>query len=221
MQKILVIGASRGIGLEFVRQYREAGAQVWATARGTQRAAVEALGATCWELDVADAASASSLSWRLDGLGLDLAVYCAGLYGPDTAGLEPPTQADFDAVMHVNVLGAMRLLPVMAEALAPGGKLAVLSSVMASVGRRTSPSAWLYRASKAALNSVLKDAALVLQGRAVCVALHPGWVRTDMGGAAASLSVQESVAAQRRVLAGLTARDHGGFLDPQGQTIPW
>jgi NAD(P)-dependent dehydrogenase (short-subunit alcohol dehydrogenase family) len=204
-----------------VRQYREAGAQVWATARGTQRAAVEALGATCWELDVADAASASSLSWRLDGLGLDLAVYCAGLYGPDTAGLEPPTQADFDAVMHVNVLGAMRLLPVMAEALAPGGKLAVLSSVMASVGRRTSPSAWLYRASKAALNSVLKDAALVLQGRAVCVALHPGWVRTDMGGAAASLSVQESVAAQRRVLAGLTARDHGGFLDPQGQTIPW
>jgi NAD(P)-dependent dehydrogenase (short-subunit alcohol dehydrogenase family) len=221
MQKILVIGASRGIGLEFVRQYREAGAQVWATARGTQRAAVEALGATCWELDVADAASASTLSWRLDGLGLDLAVYCAGLYGPDTAGLEPPTQADFDAVMHVNVLGAMRLLPVMAEALAPGGKLAVLSSVMASVGRRTSPSAWLYRASKAALNSVLKDAALVLQGRAVCVALHPGWVRTDMGGAAASLSVQESVAAQRRVLAGLTARDHGGFLDPQGQTIPW
>lgn len=221
MQKVLVIGASRGIGLEFVRQYREAGAQVWATARGEHRTAVEALGATCWELDVADAASASTLSWRLDGLGLDLAVYCAGLYGPDTAGLEPPTQADFDAVMHVNVLGAMRLLPVMAEALAPGGKLAVLSSVMASVGGRTSPSGWLYRASKAALNSVLKDAALVLQDRAVCVALHPGWVRTDMGGAAASLSVQESVAAQRRVLAGLTARDHGGFLDPQGQTIPW
>lgn len=221
MQKVLVIGASRGIGLEFVRQYREAGAQVWATARGEHRATVEALGATCWELDVADAASASTLSWRLDGLGLDLAIYCAGLYGPDTAGLEPPTQADFDAVMHVNVLGAMRLLPVMAEALAPGGKLAVLSSVMASVGGRTSSSGWLYRASKAALNSVLKDAALVLQDRAVCVALHPGWVRTDMGGPAASLSVQESVAAQRRVLAGLTARDHGGFLDPQGQTIPW
>jgi NAD(P)-dependent dehydrogenase (short-subunit alcohol dehydrogenase family) len=221
MQKVLVIGASRGIGLEFVRQYREAGAQVWATARGEHRATVEALGATCWELDVADAASASTLSWRLDGLGLDLALYCAGLYGPDTAGLEPPTQADFDAVMHVNVLGAMRLLPVMAEALAPGGKLAVLSSVMASVGGRTSSSGWLYRASKAALNSVLKDAALVLQDRAVCVALHPGWVRTDMGGPAASLSVQESVAAQRRVLAGLTARDHGGFLDPQGQTIPW
>jgi NAD(P)-dependent dehydrogenase (short-subunit alcohol dehydrogenase family) len=183
--------------------------------------AVQALGATCWELDVADAASTSSLSWRLDGLGLDLAIYCAGVYGPDTAGLEPPTQADFDTVMHVNVLGAMRLLPVMAEGLAPGGKLAVLSSVMASIGSRTSPGGWLYRASKAALNSVLKDASLVLQDRAVCVALHPGWVRTDMGGPSASLSVQESVAAQRRVLAGLTHKQHGGFLDPQGQSISW
>lgn len=221
MQKVLVIGASRGIGLEFVRQYREAGAQVWATARGEHRAAVEALGATCWELDVADATSASALSWRLDGLNLDAAIYCAGLYGPDTSGLEPPTQADFDAVMHVNVLGAMRLLPAMAEGLKPGGTLAVLSSLMASIGARSSTSGWLYRASKAALNSVLKDASLALQGRAVCVALHPGWVRTDMGGPAASLSVQESVAAQRRVLAGLSAKDQGGFFGPQGETIPW
>jgi NAD(P)-dependent dehydrogenase (short-subunit alcohol dehydrogenase family) len=221
MQKVLVIGASRGIGLEFVRQYREAGAQVWATARGEHVKAVEALGARCWELDGADAASASTLSWRLDGLGLDLAIYCAGVYGPSTAGLEPPSQADFDTVMHVNVLGAMRLLPAMAEGLAPGGKLAVLSSMMGSLGSRTSPRGWLYRASKAALNSVLKDASLVLQDRAVCVALHPGWVRTDMGGPSASLSVQESVSAQRRVLAGLTAQDHGGFFDPQGQTIPW
>jgi NAD(P)-dependent dehydrogenase (short-subunit alcohol dehydrogenase family) len=221
MQKVLVIGASRGIGLEFVRQYREAGAQVWATARGEQLQVVQALGATAWALDVADAASASSLSWRLDGLGLDLAIYCAGLIGPPTAGLEPPSQADFDAVMHVNVLGAMRLLPVMAEALAPGGRLAVLSSVMASIGGRGSASSWLYRASKAALNSVLKDTALVLQGRATCVALHPGWVRTDMGGSSAPLSVQESVAAQRRVLAGLTPAQSGGFFDPQGHAIPW
>ncbi|NML15322.1 SDR family oxidoreductase [Azohydromonas caseinilytica] len=221
MQKVLVIGASRGIGLEFVRQYREAGAQVWATARGEQLTAVQALGATAWELDVADAASASSLSWRLDGLGLDVAIYCAGLIGPRSAGLEPPTQADFDAVMHVNVLGAMRLLPVMAEGLAPGGTLAVLSSVMASIGGRNSPSSWLYRASKAALNSVLKDAALVLQGRATCVALHPGWVRTAMGGEGAPLSVEESVAAQRRVLAGLRPEQSGSFFDEQGRVIPW
>ena len=221
MQKVLVIGASRGIGLEFVRQYREAGAQVWATARGEQLAAVQALGATAWELDVADAASASSLSWRLDGLGLDVAIYCAGQFGPRSSGLEPPTQEEFDRVMHVNVLGAMRLLPAVAEALAPGARLAVISTVMASIGQRSSPSAWLYRASKAALNSVLKDVALALQGRATCVALHPGWVRTAMGGEGAPLSVEESVAAQRRLLAGLTPQHSGGFFDEQGRVIPW
>ena len=86
---------------------------------------------------------------------------------------------------------------------------------------RAQPSGWLYRASKAALNSVLKDAALVLRERATCVALHPGWVRTDMGGPSASLSVEESVAAQRRVLAGLAPAQNGGFLDPQGNVIPW
>jgi NAD(P)-dependent dehydrogenase (short-subunit alcohol dehydrogenase family) len=221
MQKVLVIGASRGIGLEFVRQYREAGAQVWATARGEHLKAVEALGATAWALDVADAASASSLSWRLDGLGLDLGVYCAGQFGPYSSGLEPPTQDEFDRVMHVNVLGAMRLLPVAAEALAPGGKLAVISSTMGSIGERSSPSAWLYRASKAALNSVLKDTALALQGRATCVALHPGWVRTEMGGETAPLSVEQSVAAQRRVLAGLSPAHSGGFFDEQGRSVPW
>ncbi|WP_157263407.1 SDR family oxidoreductase [Azohydromonas aeria] len=219
--KVLVIGASRGIGLEFVRQYRAAGAQVWATARGEALQAVQALGATAFELDVADAASASSLSWRLDGLEMDVAIYCPGLIGPASAGLEPPSQADFDAVMHVNVLGAMRLLPVMAEVLAPGARLAVLSSQMGSIGARNSSGRWLYRASKAALNSVLKDAALALQGRALCVALHPGWVQTDMGGPGAALTVEDSVAALRQVLAGLTARQHGGFFDYRGQPIAW
>jgi NAD(P)-dependent dehydrogenase (short-subunit alcohol dehydrogenase family) len=84
--------------------------------------------------------------------------------------------------MHTNVLAAMRLLPQLVDALAPGARLAVLSSRMGSIGLRNSPSGWLYRASKAALNSVLKDASLVLAGRATCVSLHPGWVRTDMGG---------------------------------------
>jgi NAD(P)-dependent dehydrogenase (short-subunit alcohol dehydrogenase family) len=220
--KTLVIGASRGLGLEFVRQERAAGHAVTGTARDDDALErLRALGATAIALDVSSAESCSRLGRQLDGQAFDVAVLNAGVYGPKLDAMEAPGESDFDAVMHVNVLGAMRLLPVMAEALAPGGKLAVLSSVMASVGGRTSSSGWLYRASKAALNSVLKDAALVLQDRAVCVALHPGWVRTDMGGPAASLSVQESVAAQRRVLAGLTARDHGGFLDPQGQTIPW
>lgn len=221
MRKVLVLGASRGIGLELVRQYRGAGAQVWATGRGQALQQLQALGATAWALDVADATSASSLGWRIDGIGFDLAIYCAGVYGPDTTGLEPPTQQDFDAVMHANVLGAMRLLPAVAEALAPGARLAVLSSQMGSIGGRSGAQGWLYRASKAALNSVLKDLSTVLAGRATCVALHPGWVRTDMGGAAAPLTPQQAVQALRDLLAGLQPHHNGCFLNEQGRPLPW
>lgn len=220
--KVLVVGASRGIGLEFVRQYAAEGAAVTASARDDAgRARIEALGARAIALDVADAASAASLALQLDGESFDLALVCAGVYGPRTHALEVPSQADFDHVMHTNVLGAMRVLPQLAELLAPGARVAVLSSRMGSIGGRGSATGWLYRASKAALNSVLVDAARVLQGRAVCVALHPGWVRTDMGGAGADLDVAASVAAMRRVLAALTPAGHGGFLDHDGTPIPW
>jgi NAD(P)-dependent dehydrogenase (short-subunit alcohol dehydrogenase family) len=97
----------------------------------------------------------------------------------------------------------------------------VISSRMGSMGLRTAASGWLYRASKAAVNSVLKDASLVLDGRAVCVALHPGWVRTDMGGAGADLDATTSVADLRRTLAGLTPAHHGRFFNHDGTELAW
>ncbi len=220
--RVLVIGASRGIGHEFVRQYRAEGAAVTATAqRDDDLARLRALGASAFALDVADPVSAAGLGWRIDGARFDVAVFAAGVFGPRTAALETPTRDDFDAVMHANVLGAMQVLPQVADALAPGAKLAVLSSRMGSIGARTGTSGWLYRASKAALNSVLKDVALALAGRAVCVAFHPGWVRTDMGGAAADLSVEQSVSDLRRTIAALTPADTGRFLNHDGSPIPW
>jgi NAD(P)-dependent dehydrogenase (short-subunit alcohol dehydrogenase family) len=218
----LIVGASRGIGLEFVRQYRADGARVTATARDDAGIArLQALGATALRLDVADAVSASSLGRQIEGAGLDIAIVNAGVSGDDIASLQPPTQVDFDAVMHANVLGPMRVIPQIAEALAPGARLAVLSSRMGSIGSRTSASSWLYRASKAAVNSVLKDASLTLDGKAVCVAFHPGWVRTDMGGSGADIDVATSVAGMRQVLAGLTPRDNGRFFNYDGEAIPW
>jgi NAD(P)-dependent dehydrogenase (short-subunit alcohol dehydrogenase family) len=220
--KVLIVGASRGIGLEFVRQYREAGAQVTATARGDEGLArIQALGARALRVDVASAAGASALAWPVDGEAFDVAILNAGVYGPRSTGLQTPTQAEFDAVMHTNVLGALRVLPIVAEALAPGARLAVISSRMGSMALRTNPSGWLYRASKAALNSVLKDVSLALAGRALCVALHPGWVRTDMGGGEADLDVAESVATMRATLAALTPADNGGFFNHDGQPLAW
>mgnify|MGYP001166120045 CR=1 FL=1 len=220
--RAIVIGASRGIGHEFVRQYRAESWQVTATARSEAALAdLRALGATALELDVASAESTSRLAWQIDGLAFDIAIVCAGVYGPRSGGLQPPAEADFDAVMHTNVLGAMRVLPQLAEALAPGAKVVVISSRMGSMGLRASASGWLYRASKAALNSVLKDASLVLGERAICVAVHPGWVRTDMGGAGADLALADSVADMRRTLAALTPEHNGRFLNHDGQALPW
>lgn len=219
---VLIIGASRGIGLALARQYLAEGARVFATARSEAGlAALRAEGARVLKLDVADAASASGLAWQIDGEAFDTVVVNAGVYGPQTNGLQTPTQDDFDHVMHTNVLGPMRVIPQLADALAPGARLGVISSRMASLGLRSNPSGWLYRASKAALNSVLKDASLALAGQAICVALHPGWVRTDMGGAEADLEVDDSARDLRATLARLTPADNGAFLNHDGQPLAW
>lgn len=111
MSTVLVIGASRGIGLEFVRQYAQEGWRVLATVRSDAgRARVQALGAQALTVDVAQPASVSGLAWMLDGEKIDVAIYVAGMLLHADA-LAPPTQQDFDAVMHTNVLGACRPCP--------------------------------------------------------------------------------------------------------------
>lgn len=219
---VLIIGASRGLGLEFVRQYRASGARITATARDD--AALERLhahGARALRLDVADAASVSGLAWLVDGERFDVVVINAGVLGERTEGLQAPTEADFDAVMHTNVLGPMRLLPQIAEALAPDARVAILSSRMGSIALRTNAANWLYRASKAAVNSVMKDAALTLAGKATVISFHPGWVRTDMGGAGADIDAATSIAGMRTVLASVKPSDTGRFFNYDGQLLDW
>ncbi|CAN7153957.1 SDR family oxidoreductase [Rhizobacter sp. LjRoot28] len=219
---VLVVGASRGIGLEFCRQYLAQGAHVVATARSSEGlAALSALGARALRLDTTRLDSTAGLAWQLDGERFDIAVLSAGVYGPEGEALMTPTEAQFDDVMHTNVLGPMRVIPQIADALAPGARLVVLSSRMGSIGARTATFGWLYRASKAALNSVLKDASLAFGDRATCVAVHPGWVQTDMGGGGADLTVEQSVSSLRTLIGRLGPQDTGRFLDHDGTAIPW
>ena len=219
---VLVIGASRGIGLEFVRQYRADGAQVTATARddaGLER--LRQLGATALRLDVADAAErlrawpGRSTARRSTSRGLRRRL------GPRAAALEPPSQADFDAVMHTNVLGAMRVLPQLADALAPGARLAVLSSRMGSIGGRGN-------VRELALPRVEGRAQFGAEGR-LAGARRPGDLRRvppRLGAhrhgrrARADSTPPRASPGCARVLAGLTPADNGSFLQPRRRVDP-
>jgi NAD(P)-dependent dehydrogenase (short-subunit alcohol dehydrogenase family) len=197
---ILILGASRGIGLEFVRQYRKAGHTVTATARdadGLQR--IEQLGAKALKLDVSEAASVSGLGWQLDGEKIDLALYVAGVTSHGGAR-QPPARDEFDAVMRTNVWGAMQAIVQVAPLVeAAHGQFAFISSQMAHIASVDSSYSWVYRASKAALNMAVA-AAQPDYPRASFVVISPGWVQTDMGGAEAPLTVTASVDWMRHTL---------------------
>jgi NAD(P)-dependent dehydrogenase (short-subunit alcohol dehydrogenase family) len=214
---ILIIGASRGIGLEFVRQYAHAGARVFATARSDEGLSkITALGATALKVDVAQPASVGGLASLLKGEQIDVAVYVAGVWADGNA-LQPPTQELFDQTMHANVLGAMQTIPQVAPLVEKaGGKFAFISSGMGGITEVESSMGWTYRVSKAALNMAVQSARFDYP-KAQMMALCPGWVRTDMGGAGASISAEESVAAMRETIAKVKKSDANIFWHHDGR----
>ncbi len=217
MSTVLIIGATRGLGLEFARQYVAAGERVLATARDAAgRARLQALGVeNVLTVDVADPASVSGLAWMLDGEKIDTALYVAGAMERGDA-LSPPTQQQFDRVMHTNVLGAMQALVQVAPLVeAAQGRFAFISSSLGRIGEVQSSHTWLYRVSKAALNMAVASAQHDYP-QATLVALNPGWVQTDMGGDQAPLTAPESVAAMRATLSRLTPAHRGQFLERDG-----
>jgi NAD(P)-dependent dehydrogenase (short-subunit alcohol dehydrogenase family) len=228
MRTVLITGATRGLGFEFARQYAAEGWNVVACSRQPKTArALADLGADVVKLDVTDARDVTGLSKRLAATALDLFVCNAGVAGARNPVLTGTSQADFDAVMRTNVLGPMWLSAALADRVAAGGegrggKIAYLSSRMGSIAAMTNAGSALYRASKAALNAVVKAVALELGQRGVvAIALHPGWVRTDMGGAGADIEAEASVTGMRDVIERAGARENGRFFDYTGKEVPW
>lgn len=228
---VLVTGANRGIGLEFVRQYLSDGWRVLAACRVPERArALQRAGAGSASrlqmvaLDVTDAPSVAIAAHELESQPIDLLLNCAGVMGATEQRLGHIDYADWAQVLQVNTLGPLRMLEAFSAHLARGaGRLAVtLTSAMGSIGEATDGNWIAYRTSKAAVNMAVKCAALELAAqRIVCIVMHPGWVRTDMGGAKALLSPSESVAAMRRVIAAVQPGDSGQFFNYDGRPLPW
>ena len=225
MPTALIIGASRGIGMEFTRQYLDAGWRVFGTFRSEEdRIRLRDMGAHTLKLDVLDPGDLAGMSWQLDDEHIDVLVMNAGVYGPRTSVVQkPPTQEEFDQVMRTNVLAAMRLMPLVRPLLSrTRGTLAFVSSRMGSITEAGAGYGMLYRVSKAAVNMLAKLAHVDLSPSGVrVVTLHPGWVRTDMGGPNADVDTAHSVAGMRGVIADPRAYASGGFFDYRGQALPW
>ena len=215
MSLILILGASRGLGKALAQAYIEQGHRVIATVRKSEDMAdVQALGARVLQIDLADPASVSGLAWQLDGESIDLALYVAGVWDGHAAGV-PPTQPQFDAVMHSNVLGFMQALPQIAPMVQEaGGVIGAFSSEM-SLLAQADESAWLYRVSKAALNMAVASACQHWPGLTL-LALDPGWTQTEMGGAAAPVTVDQSVQGLMQALEQVRPEDRGSLLRYDG-----
>jgi NAD(P)-dependent dehydrogenase (short-subunit alcohol dehydrogenase family) len=222
MPTALILGASRGIGREFVRQLLATGWKVYATARDDATlASLKGDGAEAIRLDVARPESLAGLGRQLVGVKLDLAVYVAGVFGSRERAGVAPTAQDFDHVMHTNVLGAMQAIPLIAPMVqAAKGTFGFISSGMGSIGEVTASDGWVYRASKAALNMAIRSASFDYPG-AIFVALDPGWVRTDMGGPNAAITAEESVRGLLQVIGSLSAADSGTYRSRTGRQLDW
>jgi NAD(P)-dependent dehydrogenase (short-subunit alcohol dehydrogenase family) len=227
MSTCLITGASRGLGLEFARQYAAEGWRVLATCRDPNTAgplAALAGDVSVHALDVADFAKADQLAKTLKGTSIDVLINNAGIYGQHAA---PFDRLDYDTwadVLRINTLAPLKVSAAFVDHVArsEGKRIVTVSSKMGSIDDNTSGGSYAYRSAKAAVNAAMKSLAIDLRPRRIIVAvLNPGWVRTDMGGPNASIGAEESVAGMRRVIDGLSLADTGRFFDFNGASIPW
>jgi NAD(P)-dependent dehydrogenase (short-subunit alcohol dehydrogenase family) len=221
----LIVGASRGLGLGLVEAYLDRGWHVIATARSAAPA-LDALRRETGDrlrvetLDVDDPSTITALSQRLAAETLDLLLVVAGVSNSKGKKAAEISTDLFVADMVTNALAPIRVIEAFADRVPADGVIAAMSSILGSVANNTTGGYEVYRASKAALNTLLRSFSAREKGRSV-VALHPGWVRTDMGGSGADIDVGESVAGMVAVLDGRVGKAGCVYLDYRGKTLPW
>src|SRR5436309_1966064 len=207
MATVLVTGAARGLGLDFVKQYAAKGWQVLACARDPAAAALKAVKGHVQrhQLDVTDHKAAAALAKKLSGEAIDVLINNAGIAGREAGTLGSIDPAVWRDTFEVNTLAPMMMAEAFVEHVArsKNRKMIAISSRLGSIGLNDGGH-YAYRASKTALNmewtSLAKDTA---DKGLICAVLHPGWVQTDMGGQAAPLTIEQSVPAMVKVIDGL------------------
>ncbi len=226
---ILITGANRGLGLEFARQYCREGAHVIATIR--QRHDMAELAGLAKEhnidihcLDLQDKQQITSFTEQLSGKAIDIFINNAGYYGPKGLKLGEIDEQEWQRVFYINSIAPLLLAQALTSNIKLGSdkKMIFISSKMASISDNQSGGSYLYRSSKVALNSVVKSLAIDLNVDDIkTLSIHPGWVKTRMGGPNALISSAESVEKMRKVIANLTNAQSGQFINFDGSAIPW
>ena len=230
MATILVTGANRGLGIEFVEQYLNEGNEVIATYRnenssidliemGNERSNLKLL-----QLDVSSNKSLNSFAENLGNLPIDIFINNAGVYGPRNSSFGNVDEENWIPAIKVNTIAPILMTQLIIKNIRSGDdkKLIYITSKMGSIDDNKGGGAYVYRSSKTALNSVVKSLSVDLENEGMTVALiHPGWVKTDMGGPSALIDKDTSVRGMTEVISNLDISSTGNFYNYDGSIIPW
>jgi NAD(P)-dependent dehydrogenase (short-subunit alcohol dehydrogenase family) len=227
-KRLLLFGASRGLGLAIAEEYLKLGWRVVATARKQAGTALHALldkadGRLDIEIvDIADPAQVAALRRRLGSQRFDLLFVNAGVKNDDGETIADVSTEEFVRVMVTNALSPMRVVEAFQDLVPPTGAIAIMSSGQGSVSNNETGGYEVYRASKAALNTLMRSfAARHLGDPRTLLLLAPGWVRTDMGGPKARLDIQDSIPNLVKVIEAQRGKSGLQYLDYLGRVVPW
>lgn len=230
MATYFITGCNRGLGLEMAQQLVQRGERVIATCRDIATAsdltelALRSQGLSLIEMDMASLESMTEAVALLNEEPIDVFINNAGIYGPRDANFGNVAGDDMALVLQVNAIAPLQLTQLLIPRLrtGKGKKLAFVSSKMGSIADNGRGGSYIYRCSKTALNSVVKTLAVDLAEEGfIAAALHPGWVRTDMGGPNGLIDAEESVRGMLQVIDELTPATTGEFINYNGAAIPW
>jgi NAD(P)-dependent dehydrogenase (short-subunit alcohol dehydrogenase family) len=223
----LIIGASKGLGRALAGEYVKRGWQVTATVRGEQRTGLHDL-ADCANgklviehVDIAEPGQIAALHHRLNGQQFDMLLVNAGITRGDIPVGEVATEAFVD-VMVTNALSPMRVIETLRDLVTPAGTVAIMSSSQGSVSLNTNGGHEVYRASKSALNQLMRSyAARNANDTRTLLLINPGWVQTELGGPGAVLTIDQSIPGVADTLDGHAGEPGLQFLDYKNEVVPW